>query len=41
MGNLSDQVKNLDFVQQKCTFIEKASADEINTVIENVKLMIE
>lgn len=38
---LSDQVKNLDFVQRKCSFIEKASADEINSVVENVKLMIE
>jgi mRNA interferase MazF len=38
---LSDQVKNLDFVQRKCRFIEKASEDEINSVVENIKLMIE
>ena len=38
---LSDQVKNLDYVQRKCSFIEKASKDEINSVIENIKLMIE
>ena len=34
---LSDQVKNLDFVQRNCSFIEKASADEINSVIEKTE----
>ena len=38
---LSDQVKNLDYVQRKCAFIEKASSDEIYSVVENIKLMID
>lgn len=38
---LSDQVKNIDWIQRNCSFIEKASDDEIDTVIENIKLMIE
>ena len=38
---LSDQVKNLDWTQRNCTFIEKASEEEINTVVDNIKLMIE
>ncbi|MBQ0168134.1 MAG: endoribonuclease MazF [Treponema sp.] len=38
---LSDQVKNLDYVQRKCSLIEKATEWEIDSVVENVKLMIE
>lgn len=38
---LSNQIKNLDYIQRKCDFIEKASEDEINSVIENIKLMID
>ena len=38
---LSDQIKNMDYVQRKCSFIEKASDDEINSVVDNIKLMIE
>ena len=38
---LNDQIKNLDFVQRKCSFIEKATEEEINSVTENIKLMIE
>ncbi|WP_147634259.1 endoribonuclease MazF [Treponema pectinovorum] len=38
---LSDQVKNLDYVQRKCIFIEKSTPQEIDSVIENIKLMIE
>lgn len=38
---LSDQVKNLDYNQRKCTYIEKASPLEISQVVENLKLMIE
>lgn len=38
---LSDQIKNLDYVQRRCSFIEKATEDEINSVVENIKLMIE
>ena len=37
---LSDQIKNLDYVQRKCSFIEKASDDEINSVVDNIKLML-
>jgi len=38
---LSDQVKNLDWSQGNCDFIEKATEDEINSVVDNIKLMIE
>ncbi len=38
---LSDQVKNLDWIQRNCTFIEKTTEEEINSVVENIKLMIE
>lgn len=37
---LSDQVKNLDWVQRNCTFIEKASEEETGTAVENIKLMM-
>ena len=37
---LSDQIKNLDYVQRKCSFIEKASEDEINSVVDNITLML-
>ena len=38
---LSDQVKNLDFQQRNCAFIEKATEEEINSVVDNIKLLIE
>jgi len=38
---LSDQVKNLDWAQRNCNFIEKATEEEINAVVENIKLVIE
>lgn len=38
---LSDQVKNLDWKQRNCDFIEKANVDEIGTTIENIKLLID
>lgn len=38
---LSGQVKNLDWVQRNCDFIEKATEEEINSVVDNIKLMIE
>ncbi|MGI5173443.1 type II toxin-antitoxin system PemK/MazF family toxin [Treponema sp. OMZ 840] len=38
---LSDQVKNLDRRHRNCSFIEKAFPEEIDSVIENIKLMIE
>ena len=38
---LIDQVKNLDWTQRNCDFIEKATEGEINSVVDNIKLMIE
>lgn len=38
---LSDQIKNLDWKQRSCVFIEKAADKEINSVIDTIKLMIE
>ena len=38
---LSDQVKNLDYRQRHCDFIEKATEEEINSVVDNIKLLIE
>ena len=38
---LSDQVKILDYQQRNCDFIEKATEDEINNVVDNIKLLIE
>ncbi|MDD6485574.1 MAG: hypothetical protein PUF61_01335 [Spirochaetales bacterium] len=38
---LSDQVKNLDWAQRNCTFIEKSTEEEIDALVENIKLMIE
>ena len=38
---LSDQVKNLDYRQRNCDFIEKATEEEINSVVDNIKLLIE
>jgi len=38
---LSDQVKNLDYNQRNCTFIEKATDEEIDSVVDNIKLLIE
>jgi mRNA interferase MazF len=38
---LSDQVKNFDWWERNCTFIEKAAEEEIDSVIENIKLLIE
>ena len=38
---LSDQVKNLDHIQRNCDFIEKATEDEINSVVDNIKLLME
>lgn len=37
---LSDQIKNLDFVQRNCCFIEKASSEEIGAVLENLQLQL-
>ena len=38
---LSDQIKNLDYKQRNCDFIEKATDEEIDSVVENIKLLIE
>lgn len=38
---LSDQIKNLDWKQRNCAFIEKASDEEIDSVVDNIKLLIE
>ena len=38
---LSDQVKKLDYRQRNCEFIEKAAEEEINSVVDNIKLLIE
>ena len=38
---LSDQIKNLDWQKRNCNFIEKLTTEEINSVVTNVKLMIE
>ena len=38
---LSDQIKNLDYRQKNCNFIEKATEEEINSVVDNIKLLIE
>ena len=38
---LSDQVKNLDWTQVNCDFIEKTTEKEINSVVDNINLMIE
>ena len=38
---LSDQVKNLDWTQVNCDFIEKTTEEEINSVVDNINLMIE
>ena len=38
---LSDQIKNLDWKQRNCSFIEKVETEEINCLVNNIKLMIE
>ena len=38
---LSDQIKNLDWKQRNCSFIEKAAAEEIESAVHNIKSMIE
>ena len=38
---LSDQVKNLDWKQRDCDFIEKTTEEEIDAVVDNIKLLIE
>ena len=38
---LSDQVKNLDYKKRSCDFIEKTTEEEINAVVDNIKLLIE
>ena len=38
---LSDQIKNLDWRQRNCRFIEKATTEEIDSVVDNIRLMIE
>ncbi|QTQ12606.1 endoribonuclease MazF [Treponema parvum] len=38
---LSDQIKNLNWKQRNCDFIEKAADEEIDSVVQNIKLMIE
>ena len=38
---LSDQIKNLDYRQRNCDFIEKATEEEIDSVVDNIKLLIE
>ena len=38
---LSDQIKSLDWKQRNCHFIEKAAAEEIDSVVQNIQLMIE
>jgi mRNA interferase MazF len=37
---LSDQIKNLDWKQRKAEFIAKATDDEINEVINKLKILI-
>lgn len=38
---LSDQVKNLDYKKRSCDFIEKTTEEEINAVVDNIKLLLE
>ena len=38
---LSDQVKSLDWTQRNCSFIEKVADEETDSVIENIKLLID
>lgn len=37
---LSDQIKSLDWQQSKIHFVEKASSSSLETVIENIQLLI-
>lgn len=38
---LSDQVKNLDWTQRNCEFIENEKNETTEKVVENIKLIIE
>ena len=38
---LSDQVTNLDYKKRSCDFIGKTTEEEINAVVDNIKLLIE
>lgn len=38
---LSDQIKSLDWKSRNCRFIEKAHNDELDLVIEHIKLVID
>ena len=38
---LSDQVKNPDYKNRSCDFIEKTTEEKINAVVDNIKLLIE
>ena len=38
---LSDQIKNLDWRERDCTFIERAREEELTSVIDNIKLLID
>ncbi len=37
---LSDQIKNLDFVQRNCSFIEKSTSSELLKVVKNISLLM-
>ena len=38
---LSDQVESFDWKQRNCSFIEKATDEEIQAVVEHIKLLME
>ena len=38
---LSHRVKNLDYKKRSCDFIEKKAEEEINAIVDNIKLLIE
>lgn len=38
---LSDQIKSLDWTRRNCMFIEKAMDAETDSVVENIKLLME
>ena len=38
---ISDQIKNLDWRERDCTFIERAREEELTSVVDNIKLLID
>lgn len=38
---LTDQIKNLDWKQRNCTFIERITTEELDSIVNNIKLLIE